>query len=283
MSGASGVPATGVESRGGAGARLAGRACVVVGAGQTPGDTIGNGRATARLFAHEGGRVACVDRDPEAAEATAREIVEAGGEAIAVTADIVREADDARMVAEVQAAFGAIDVVHHNVGIGAGDAGAVAVAERDWQLVHDVNLKGAYLVARHVVPAMREQGSGVLTFVSSIAAIAATDMVAYKTSKAGLNALGHAIAANEARHGIRCNVILPGLMDTPMAIEGIAGARGIAKDALRSARDKAVPLGRKMGTAWDVAYAALYLASDEARFVSGVLLPVDGGQLARIG
>ncbi len=108
-------------------------------------------------------------------------------------------------------------------------------------------------------------------------------MLAYKTSKAGVNALTHSLAMGNAKYGIRVNAILPGLMETPMAIEGIVASRGIDRETVIAERNAQVPLGRKMGSAWDVAYAALYLASDESRFVTGVLLPVDGGQSARVG
>jgi NAD(P)-dependent dehydrogenase (short-subunit alcohol dehydrogenase family) len=130
---------------------------------------------------------------------------------------------------------------------------------------------------------MREQGSGAIINISSVAAVCSVGMLAYKTSKAGINALTHTVAMGNARYGIRANAIMPGLMNTPMAIEGISAARGIPKDQLIEQRDAQVPLGGKMGTAWDIAYAALYLASDEAKFVTGVILPVDGGQSARIG
>jgi len=130
---------------------------------------------------------------------------------------------------------------------------------------------------------MREQRSGCITNISSAAAVCASNILAYKTSKAGLNALTHAIAMSNAKYGIRANAIMPGLMDTPMAIEGISQARGISKQDLRQVRDSVVPLGQKMGSAWDVAYAALFLASDEAKFITGVMLPVDGGQCAKIG
>jgi NAD(P)-dependent dehydrogenase (short-subunit alcohol dehydrogenase family) len=153
----------------------------------------------------------------------------------------------------------------------------------EWDRIHQVNLKAMFLSCRAVLPAMREAGRGVITNVSSIASVVSIPMLAYKTSKAGVNALTQAIALDEAKHGLRCNAILPGLIDTPMAIEGISAARGVAKDDLRRQRDAAVPLGQTMGTAWDVAEAALFLASDAARFISGVLLPVDGGQSARIG
>jgi NAD(P)-dependent dehydrogenase (short-subunit alcohol dehydrogenase family) len=130
---------------------------------------------------------------------------------------------------------------------------------------------------------MREQGGGCITNISSVAAVAATNLVAYKASKAGLNAFTQTLAMTQAKYGIRANVIMPGLMNTPMAIEGISHARGIDKQDLIRARDAMVPLGAKMGSAWDVAYAALFLASDEAGFITGVALPVDGGQSAKIG
>jgi NAD(P)-dependent dehydrogenase (short-subunit alcohol dehydrogenase family) len=113
--------------------------------------------------------------------------------------------------------------------------------------------------------------------------VCSVGIVAYKASKAAVNALTHSIAMGNARYGIRANVIMPGLMNTPMAIEGISAARGVTKEQLIAERDARVPLGGKMGSAWDVAYAALFLASDEARFITGVMLPVDGGQSARIG
>jgi NAD(P)-dependent dehydrogenase (short-subunit alcohol dehydrogenase family) len=130
---------------------------------------------------------------------------------------------------------------------------------------------------------MREQGSGVIVNISSIAAVCSVGMVAYKTSKAGVNALTHSLALGNARYGIRVNAIMPGLMNTPMAIETILQVRGVDRERLIQERDAQVPLGAKMGTAWDIAHAALFLASDEAKFITGVVLPVDGGQSARIG
>jgi NAD(P)-dependent dehydrogenase (short-subunit alcohol dehydrogenase family) len=140
-----------------------------------------------------------------------------------------------------------------------------------------------FLTCKHTLPVMREQRSGAIINISSAAAVCAVGLTAYKTSKAGVNALGHTLAMGNAKYGIRVNTIMPGLMNTPMAIENIAQASGIPKADLIRARDAQVPLGGKMGTAWDVAYAALFLASDEARFITGVVLPVDGGQSARIG
>ena len=180
-------------------------------------------------------------------------------------------------------AHGRVDVLHNNVGIGGGDDEILSLSEEAWDRIMSVNLKGIFFSARSALPVMRQQRSGSIINISSIASICSTPIVAYKTSKAGVNALTHQIAMENARYGIRANAILPGLMNTPMAVEGISKARGIPREELIRKRDKSVPLGSKMGTAWDVAYAALFLASDEAKFITGVMLPVDGGQSARIG
>jgi len=264
-------------------ARLAGKVAIVTGAGQTPGDTIGNGRATAMLFAREGARILLVDRDVASAHETEEGIRAEGGEAAAFEADVTRGADCRAMAEACIARFGRIDVLHNNVGIGDGDSGPTHLSEETWDRIHTVNLKSMFLTCKHVLPQMRSQRSGVILNVSSIASICSVGLLAYKTSKAGVNALTHSLAIGNARHGIRVNAILPGLMNTPMAIEGISRARGIAKELLVRERDAQVPLGGKMGTAWDVAHAALFLASDEAKFITGVMLPVDGGQSARIG
>jgi NAD(P)-dependent dehydrogenase (short-subunit alcohol dehydrogenase family) len=263
--------------------RLRDKVAVVVGAGQTPGDTVGNGRATALLFAREGARVVVVDRDLARARDTEAAIRGEGGAATAVEADVTREADCRRLVQAVVDVHGRIDVLHNNVGIGGGDAGPTSLAEEVWDRIMTVNVKGLFLTCKHVLPVMRRQMSGAIVNISSIAAVCSVGIVAYKTSKAAVNAFSHSLALGNARYGIRVNVIMPGLIDTPMAIEGISRARGVSKEELRRQRDAQVPLRGQMGTAWDVAHAALFLASDEARFVTGVVLPVDGGQSARIG
>ena len=262
--------------------RLTGKAAIVVGAGQTPGDTIGNGRATAIMFALEGARVLLVDRDLGSAEETRAMIEKEGGTAVAYEADVTDEEACRSMAAACVEAFGRIDVLHNNVGIGAGDAGVIRLELDAWRRILDVNLTSMFLTCKHVLPVMREQRSGSIINISSLAAIASTGMAAYKVSKAGVNALTQQIAMGNARYGIRCNAILPGLMNTPMAIEGIAAATGASKEQLIEARNAMVPLGG-MGTAWDVAKAATFLASDDASFITGVLLPVDGGQSARVG
>jgi NAD(P)-dependent dehydrogenase (short-subunit alcohol dehydrogenase family) len=265
------------------GSRLQGKSAVVVGAGQTPGDTIGNGRATAILFAREGASVVCVDRNLASAEETVKMIRTEGGRATAFEADITREEDCHAFAQAALAAYGRIDVLHNNVGIGGGDAGPTHLTEDVFQRIVDVNLKGTLFSCKHVLPILRKQLSGSIINISSVAAVCSVGIVAYKASKAAVNALTHSIAIGNARYGIRANVIMPGLMNTPMAIEGISTARGVSKEQLIAERDARVPLGGKMGTAWDVAYAALFLASDEARFITGVMLPVDGGQSARVG
>jgi NAD(P)-dependent dehydrogenase (short-subunit alcohol dehydrogenase family) len=263
--------------------RLEGKVAIVAGAGQTPGDTIGNGRATAILFAREGARVLLVDRDGSSARETNEMISSEGGTAEVFEADVTRE-DDCRGIAEAcMREFGRIDVLHNNVGIGAGDAGAAHLDLDAWRRILDVNLTAMFLTIKHVLPQLREQRSGSIINISSVASVASTGMLAYKVSKAGVNALTQQIAMGNARHGIRCNAILPGLMNTPMAIEGIAAALGISKEETIRHRDSMVPLGGKMGTAWDVANAAVFLASDESRFITAALLPVDGGQSAKVG
>lgn len=264
--------------------RLEGKAAIVVGAGQTPGETIGNGRATAILMAREGARVMLVDRRLDSAHETEKMIRDEGAEAFAFEADVTQESDCEAIAKACVDQFGRVDVLHNNVGIGlGGDGSVVRIPEESWNRMMDVNLKSMLLTCKHVLPIMREQRSGVITNISSVASIAAINMVAYKVSKAGVNALTQQIAGANARHGIRCNAILPGLMNTPMAIEGFAQAFEAPREEVIKRRDEQVPLGAKQGTAWDVAHAAVFLASDEAKFITGVLLPVDGGQSIRVG
>jgi len=264
--------------------RLAGKVAVIVGAGQTPGEGLGNGRATALRFAEEGACLMLVDRRPESAEETAAMVRERTPEAQCrvIAADVTREDDCAGFVAETTRCFGRIDVLHNNVGIGRGDAGPTHMTEAAWDAIHTTNLKGVMFACKHALPVMREQHSGVITNISSIAAVCSVGIIAYKTSKAALNAYTQSLAIGAARYGVRANVIMPGLMNTPMAIEGYVAA-GREREELIASRDAMVPLGGKMGSAWDVANAALFLASDEAKFITGVMLPVDGGQSARIG
>ncbi|MBD3648554.1 MAG: SDR family oxidoreductase [Pseudomonadales bacterium] len=263
--------------------RLENKVAIVTGAGQTAGATIGNGRATAILFAREGARVMLTDRDIESAEETKKMIEDEGGEAFAFEMDVTSEAQCAEMARLCKEKYGRIDILHNNVGIGFRDSGITSLEEDAWDRIVDVNLKSMFLTCKHVIPVMREQQSGVVINISSVAAVASTGMLAYKTSKAGVMALTQNVASGNARHGIRANCILPGLMNTPMAIEGYSQSTGRSREEVIAARDAQVPLRKRMGTAWDVAYAALFLASDEAGFITGVNLPVDGGQSIRVG
>ena len=263
--------------------RVADKIAVVVGAGQTPGDTIGNGRATSLLLARHGAAVVCVDRDLASAEETVERIAAEGGQAVAVKADITKEADCLSLARSAVDSFGRIDILVNNVGTGTGDSGTTTLTEEAWDRIFAVNLKGMWLTCKHVLPVMRPRGTGSIVNISSLAAVAAAPMLAYKTSKAGVNSLTESLAGGNARYGIRVNALMPGFMDTPMAIVSNSEALGIDPDELRRIRDAAVPLGNKQGTAWDVAYAVLFLASDEARFITGAIIPVDGGQSVRRG
>jgi NAD(P)-dependent dehydrogenase (short-subunit alcohol dehydrogenase family) len=265
------------------GNRLQGKVAIVVGAGQTPGDTIGNGRAMSVLFSREGAKIMLVDRRMKSAMETEAIIKKEGGEAFAFEADITKSENCLAMADACVNRYHRIDILVNNAGIGKGDAGPVKLAEEDWDNIFRVNLKGMFLACKYVLPIMEQQGRGSIINISSAAAVCAVSMLAYKTSKAGVNALTHSIAMEYGKKGIRVNAIMPGLMKTPMAIEGISQGRGIDKEELIKMRDKMVPLKGGMGDAWDTAYAALFLASDEAKFITSVVLSVDGGQCSKIG
>lgn len=267
------------------GSRLAGKIAVVVGAGQTPGETVGNGRATSLLMAREGARVVAVDRDIATAEETAREITEAGGEAVALRADVTSEDDIAAMVADCVRRWGRIDILHNNVGVslGGGDAPVTEIEPEAFARIMAINLQGMVMTCKHAIPVMRRQGGGVITSISSAACVVDYPYIAYRASKAGVVSMTEHIAIRNAQYNIRANVILPGLMDTPMAIENRIGKEAATREEVIANRNARVPLGRRMGTAWDVAHAAVFLASDEASFITGVALRVDGGQALVVG
>ena len=254
----------------------------MVGAGQQPGETIGNGRATSIRFAQEGAELILVDRDPDALAATVADVEAESAHAASVVADIT--ADDApdRIVQAALDRYGRVDVLHNNVGVGADDAPPHLLTDDVFDRIMDVNLRALWRMCRAVVPVMRVQESGVLTNISSIASIAGTNLAAYRMSKAGLEALTKNLAVTNAKYGIRANAILPGLIDTPLGVDSAAAARGMERADLAARRAAQVPLGHQ-GTAWDVANAAVFLASDEAAFISGVCLAVDGAQSARVG
>jgi len=258
--------------------RVEGKAAIVVGGGQTPGQTIGNGRAAAVVLAREGARVLVVDRLKASAQDTVDMIHAEGGEAWAHEADTTDEDAVRRLVAAAHERFGRLDILHNNVGasLALGDATATELTVEAFDRSVAVNLKGMWLACKHALPALRES-SGSIVNISSMAARNAYPLVGYKTTKAAVVALTENLAAANAQYGVRANAILPGLMNTPMAIEARV-AKGTPRDEVIASRDRRVPLRRRMGTGWDVAYAALYLHSDEAGFVTGVSLAVDGGE-----
>ena len=269
------------------GNRLEGKTAIIVGGGQQPGETIGNGRATAVRFAQEGARLLLVDISEEQAKETLTLIEKELGAAFKggwiLTADITREADCKAIAKTCVDHFGRIDILHNNVGRSRGDKPTPEMDAAMWDELFAMNLKGMFMTIKHVLPMMRKQKSGSIINISSSSSFASGQTVTYKTSKGAVNTLTQHVAIENAPYGVRCNAILPGLMDTPMAIERRVKERNVAREIVRRERDEQVPLLGKMGTGWDVANAALYLASDEARFVTGVLLPVDGGMLVNRG
>src|ERR1700756_220177 len=265
--------------------RLKGKTALVVGAGSI-GPGWGNGKATAVTFAREGATVFCVDRNAAAAEETVKIISSEGGKSSAFTADVARASDVEAMVAACLKTCGRIDVLDNNVGI-AEMGSVVDVAEASWDHVFAVNLKSAYLAMKHVIPVMVQQGGGSIINISSIASIRHLGLsyVSYGATKAAMNQMTRTTAVEFASKHVRVNAILPGLMKTPMVEHSAGLAQSYAKgdvEAMWRARDAQVPMGH-MGEAWDVANAALFLASDEAKYITGIELVVDGGITCKSG
>ncbi len=265
--------------------RLEGKTAIVIGAGQGPGTGMGNGRATVLRFAQEGAKVMAVDRDLASAQETVSMVKPGGGECFAFEADVTREATLAAAIKAAKDRWGRIDILHYNVGvsIAGGDASPTEITEEAFDRVTAINLRGAIMACKHVIPIMREQRSGCILMISSLAAVEKYPLVTYKTTKAAMIAYTQQVAIQNAEYGVRANVILPGLMDTPMAVDTRARASGKPRAEVAAMRDARVPLRHKMGTAWDVANAALFLASDEAGFITGVSLLVDGGGALNVG
>jgi NAD(P)-dependent dehydrogenase (short-subunit alcohol dehydrogenase family) len=264
--------------------RLKDKTAMVVGAGSI-GPGWGNGKATAVTFARQGAQVFCVDRNGKAAQETADIITSEGGKAAAFTADASRAGDVEAMVAACVKTYGRIDVLDNNVGI-AEMGNVVDVSEASWDHVFAVNLKSAFLAMKHVIPVMERQGGGSIINISSIASIRhlGISYVTYATTKAAMNQMMRTTAVEFAPKNIRVNCILPGLMKTPMVEHSAGLAASYAKgdiEAMWRARDAQVPMGH-MGDAWDVANAALFLASDESKYVTGLELVVDGGVTLKV-
>jgi len=269
--------------------RLKDRVAIVVGAGQSPGEGMGNGRATALTFAREGARVLCVDHNLASAQETVQMTVgmagASEGQAMAFKADVTKDAELKAMVDDALGRWGRIDILHNNVGVSlaGGDAELLDFTEEALERCVAINLKSCIFAAKHVIPIMRRQMSGAIINISSMAAITTYPYVAYKATKSAMIAFTEQLAYQNAQFGIRANVILPGLMNTPMAVDTRAREFKKTRAEVQAERDAKVPLRQKMGTAWDVANAALFLASDEANFITGVTLPVDGGASVRRG
>lgn len=259
--------------------RLQDKIALVFGAGSV-GCGWGNGKATAVTYARNGAKVACVDVTANAAEETAAIIKEEGGEAIALACDVTKGADVKRTVDATLRKWKRIDVLHNNVGH-ARMGGPVELTEEEWDREIDLNTKGIFHACKHVLPVMVKQGKGAVINISSSAGLryVGYDYPSYYLAKGGVNQLTIGLALQYARAGIRVNAICPGLMDTPLIHQQITGTYASREEMVR-ARNEASPTGR-MGTAWDVAHAALFLASDEAQYITAVILPVDGGLTAR--
>jgi len=256
--------------------RLHGRRALLFGAGSA-GPGWGNGKAAAVAYARAGAAVVCVDLDLAAAEETAAIITGEGGRAVALAADVTEEAAVAACIAEAAGFLGGLDLLHNNVGH-AGMGGPEVLDLAAWRRQFDLNLNGAYLATRHGLPLLRAAGRpAAIVNVSSVAAIRWTGYpyAAYMASKAALNHFTVAVALEYARAGIRANAIMPGKMDTPLIYKQIAGQYASPEEMVR-ARHESCPMGR-MGTAWDVANTAVFLASDEAGYITGQCLAVDGG------
>lgn len=261
--------------------RLQGRVAIVTGAGSV-GSGWGNGRATAVLFAREGAKVLVVDRDLSATEETAAAIEQEGGTFAVAQADVTDAQSVSAMAEACLAAFGRVDILHNNVG-GSVPGGPVEMALEDFRRQIDLNLTSIFLTCKSVLPLMEAQGSGVIVNVGSIAGMRhlGHDHIGYSAGKAALVQFSRQVAVRYGPKGIRCNTVIPGMIDAPLLQHRVSKQQGRADLATLHEQAKArVPLGRR-GDAWDVAYAALYLASDEAKYVTGIEILVDGGLMAR--
>jgi NAD(P)-dependent dehydrogenase (short-subunit alcohol dehydrogenase family) len=260
--------------------RLQDKVAILFGAGSV-GPGWGNGKATAVLFARNGAHVICVDVNDTAAVETVEIIRGEGGIATAVAADVTNSNAIKDLVGRVINDHGRIDILHNNVGY-ATMGGPIELTEAEWQRTLDLNVTSCFITCKHVLPYMLERRSGSIVNVSSVAAIRYTGYpyVAYYAAKAAVNNFTMGLALQYAKDGIRANAVMPGLMNTPLIFQQISGQYADA-DEMVKARDAACPMGR-MGTAWDIAKAALFLASDDAEYITGVSLPVDGGLTCRI-
>lgn len=263
--------------------RFRDRVVLVVGAGSI-GPGLGNGKAAAILYAREGAHVIAADVSAEAAKETVREILGEGGNAEAADVDVTSEASVAALFAGPVAARGRIDVLHNNVGMTRPGATA-EVSVADWDFIFALNLRSMFLTCRAALPLMKAQGGGAIVNIASISAHRwlGAPMASYDASKAGVIQFTRTIALEHAADGIRANVVTPGLMDTPTIVAPYTAIAGEGQiDAVRRRRAAAVPMGR-MGDGWDIGHAALFLASEHARYITGQEIVVDGGITRAVG
>ena len=262
--------------------RLEGKVAIIVGAGQQPGETPGNGKATAIRFAEEGATLLLVDINEAWVNDTFEAVKEFGGQASILITDITQEENCKALAKTAVDRYGRIDILHYNVGRSKGDRKTVDMDVQMWDEIMAMNLRGMFMTCKAVLPQMIAQKSGSIINISSTSSFAARPTITYKTSKGAVNTMTQHIAMENAPYGVRANAILPGLIDTPMAIERRAAERGVSRDVIRGEREILVPM-KRMGSAWDVANAAVFLASDEANYITGALIPVDGGLLLKAG
>jgi NAD(P)-dependent dehydrogenase (short-subunit alcohol dehydrogenase family) len=259
------------------GIRLKNKVALVTGAGAV-GPGWGNGKATSVLFAREGAKVFGVDINLTAAEETKSIIEQEGGACRVMKVDVSKSEEVKSMIDQCIKTYGRIDILHNNVGIVV-LGGLEETSEETWDRVMAINLKSMFLTCKYTLPHMERQGGGVIMNISSVAAIRYTNIpyITYYATKAGILGLTQGIALQYAGKNIRANCILPGLMDTPLIREPLKDFySGGDIEKMIEIRNKQCPTG-KMGDAWDVAYAALFLASDEAKYITGTQLIVDGG------
>jgi NAD(P)-dependent dehydrogenase (short-subunit alcohol dehydrogenase family) len=256
--------------------RVKGKVAIVTGAGSTPGPGIGTGRATAIVLAREGASVLLTDMHAERAAATRRMIEEEGGSAVVFAGDMTQARDCENMVHAALDAFGTLDILVNNIGV-AIPGSVVETDETDWDRVLSTSLRTTYLASKHAVPVMAAKGAGAIVNIGSISGFRGGGYVGYSAAKGGVHALTVDMAYSHGRQGIRVNAIAPGHITTPL----LYSAQGRTPETdFRQRLAAASGLVGTEGTGWDVARAAVFLASDEARWITGVTLPVDGGVMS---